>query len=159
MSLIDVLSHLEVRSPVSGIIYGSQVFAHQSVVKAAAPIMYVIPQDQPLVIAGRVDLINIDQVILGQDASFRFSNFDLRTTPELLGYVSRVSADVLTDEGSGLAYYAVELLPKDGELEKLGNQVLLPGMPVEAFLKTGDRSPLTYLTKPFTDYFARAFRE
>lgn len=158
-SLTDVLSHLEVRSPVSGIIYGSEVFANQSVVKAGAPIMYVIPQDQPLVISARVDSISIDQVKLGQDASFRFPVFDIRMTPELLGYVSRVSADILTDESSGLAYYAVELLPKEGELDKLGDQVLLPGMPVEAFLKTGDRSPLSYLVKPFTDYFVRAFRE
>ena len=158
ISLRDTLSRLEVRAPVSGIVYGSQVFALQSVVQQGAPIMYVIPQDQPLVIAARVDTINIDQVRIGQGASLRFTVFEQRRTPEVLGYVSKISADVITDEVTGLAFYAVELLPREGELAKLGDEILLPGMPVEAFIKTGDRSPLAFLTKPLMDYFARAFR-
>ena len=159
LSLNDTLSRLDIRAPVSGIVHGSEVFALQSVISPGAPIMYVIPQDQPLVIAARVDTINIDQVRIGQDASLRFTVFDQRTTPEIFGYVSRISADVIQDEITGLSFYAVELLPKTDELDKLGDEVLLPGMPVEAFIKTGDRSPLDYLTKPLTDYFARAFRE
>ncbi|MGB5560420.1 MAG: HlyD family type I secretion periplasmic adaptor subunit, partial [Paracoccaceae bacterium] len=159
LSLKDTLSRLDVTAPVSGIVYGSLVFALQSVVQPGAPIMYVIPQDQPLVVAARVETINIDQVHVGQEAGLRFTAFDQRATPEVLGYVSRVSADAITDEVTGQSYYAAELLPKEGELQKLGDRVLVPGMPVEAFIKTGDRSPLTYLTKPLTDYFTRAFRE
>jgi HlyD family type I secretion membrane fusion protein len=158
LSLLDTLSRLEVRAPVSGIVYGSQIFARQSVVQSGAPIMYIIPQDQPLVVAARVDTISIDQVRVGQEAVLRFSVFDQRTTPELIGYVSKISADVISDEVTGQIFYAVELLPKDGELAKLSEEVLLPGMPVETFIKTGDRSPLAYLTKPLTDYFVRAFR-
>ena len=70
-----------------------------------------------------------------------------------------MSADVFQDEVSGISYYSAEIEPNAGEMDRLGDVELLPGMPVEAFIKTEDRSPLSYLTKPFTDYFNRAFRE
>lgn len=159
LSAQDSLGKMEIHAPVSGVIYDSQVFALQSVISPAQPIMYIVPQDQPLVVSARVDAIHVDQVFVGQDAALRFSSFDQRTTPELFGTVSKVSADVFTDKTSGASFYQVELVPKDGELAKLGDQVLLPGMPVEALIKTGDRSPLSYLLKPVTDYFNNAFRE
>ena len=155
----ETLSRMEVRSPVSGIVHGSRVFAGQSVISAAEPIMYVIPQDQPLIVSSRVESIHVDQVYVGQEVSLRFTAFDQRRTPEINGHVSRLSPDVFTDEVTGLSYYQAELLPADGELEKPGDQQLVPGMPVEAFIRTGDRSPLSYLTKPLADYFNKAFRE
>lgn len=155
----DTLSKMELRTPVSGVIYGSRVFALQAVVSAADPIMFVIPQDQQLVVAARIDAIHIDQVYVGQEAALRFSAFDQRTTPEIFGTVSKLSADVFTDETTGLSYYQAELLPKPKELGKLAGQTLLPGMPVETFIKTAERSPLSYLLKPLTDYFNKAFRE
>jgi membrane fusion protein, type I secretion system len=158
-ALIETLSRMDVKAPVSGLVYGMQVFAVQSVVQAGAPVMYIIPQDQPMVVAARVDTTNIDQVSIAQEASLRFIAFDQKFTPEVVGYVAKISADAVTDEVTGQSYYAVELLPEEKELEKLGDNVILPGMPVEAFIKTGDRSPLTYLTKPLTEYFVRAFRE
>lgn len=158
-SLRETLSRLEVTAPVSGIVYESSVFALQSVVQPAQPILYIIPQDQPLVIGARVDAIHIDQVFPGQSASLRFTALDMRRTPEVEGRVLRVSADVIVDEVTRASYYAVDLLPVDATLPALGDQVLLPGMPVEAFIQTGERAPLTYLTKPLTDYFTRAFRE
>lgn len=85
--------------------------------------------------------------------------FDQRLTPEILGRVSKLSPDGFTDETTGLSYYQAELLPNEDELTKLGGQNLLPGMPVEAFIKTAERSPLNYLAKPLTDYFTKAFRE
>ena len=159
LSTTDTLSRMELRAPVSGVIYGSRIFALQSVVSPAEPIMYIIPQDQPMVVAARVDPIHIDQVHVGQEATLRFAAFDQRLTPEIVGHVVRMSADVFTDEVTGMSYYEVKLVPKEGESEKLGGQVLLPGMPVEAFIKTAERSPLNYLAKPLTDYFTRAFRE
>ena len=125
----------------------------------ADPLMFVVPQDSPLVISSRIETIHVDQVHVGQEATLRFSTFDSRTTPEIEGTVTKVSADVFTDEVTGQTYYSAELLPKDGELEKLGDIELLPGMPVESFIKTSDRTPLVYLTKPLMDYFNRAFRE
>ena len=155
----ETLSRLEIKAPVAGVIYGSSVFALQSVVQPAAPLMYVIPQDTPLVVNARVEAINIDQVHIGQEVSLRFAAFDQRQTPELLGRVTNLSADVFIDEASGVSYYQAELAPNPDELIKLGAQTLLPGMPVEAFIKTEERSPLSYLAKPLTDYFERAFRD
>ncbi|MEM7711115.1 MAG: HlyD family type I secretion periplasmic adaptor subunit, partial [Pseudomonadota bacterium] len=80
-------------------------------------------------------------------------------TPELFGSVVRVSPDAFSDQATGRTYYQAEVLPDEGEVMKLGDQILLPGMPVEAYLRTEDRTPLGYLVKPLTDYFNRAFRE
>lgn len=92
--------------------------------------------------------------------NLRFSALDQRTTPELVGEVTLVSADAFEDEALGASYYRAEIVLNPGELEKLEEgQVLIPGMPVEAFIKTADRSPLNYLVKPMADYFNRAFRE
>lgn len=157
LALLEELSRLDIRAPVSGTVYGSQVFAVQSVVEPAQPMMYVVPQDTPLVIAARVESIHIDQLYTGQPATLRFSAFDGQT-PEIEGQVMTVSADVFTDEATGQSYYRAELLPAEGQIERLSGQTLLPGMPVEAMIKTDDRTPLSYLTKPLTDYFARAFR-
>jgi multidrug efflux pump subunit AcrA (membrane-fusion protein) len=85
--------------------------------------------------------------------------FDQRTTPELFGTVQIVSADVLQDEVTGQSYYEAQLLPDPGELERLNGVTIVPAMPVEAFIKTGERTPLNYLLKPLTDYFNKAFRE
>ena len=158
-SLDETLERLEVRAPVSGVVHGSQVFAVKSVVQPGQPLMYIIPQGQPLVVAVRLQPIHIDQVLLGQDAGLRFTAFDRRQTPEIAAYVSELSADVLTDEATGASFYRAELMPREGEMEHLGGQTLVPGMPVEAFIHTGERTPLTYLTKPLTDYFTRAMRE
>ncbi len=158
LSLKETLSRLEVRAPVAGAIYGSTVFALRSVVQPAAQMMFIIPLDQPLVVVARINSNDVDQAYVGQEASLRFTAFDQRQTPEIFGKVSEVSADVFQDEITGLNYYRVVLLPDDAELAKLEDQVLLPGMPVEAYLKTSERTPLSYLTKPLTDYFNRAFR-
>jgi HlyD family type I secretion membrane fusion protein len=158
LSTLELLSRTGLRAPVSGVIYDSQVFALQSVISPAEPIMYIIPQDQPMVVSARVDPIDVDQIYVGQKASLRFAAFDQRMTPEILGTITKISADVLNDQATGISYYQVELVPQAGEMHKLQGQVLLPGMPVEAFIKTADRSPLSYLAKPLTDYFARAFR-
>lgn len=157
--LLDTIAKLDVTTPVSGIVYESQVFALKSVVQAGEVIMHIIPQESPLIIATRVETIHIDQIHVGQIASLRFTAFDQRQSPELFGNVSLISADVIMDQATGASFYAVEILPKPEELDKLGDQEILPGMPVEAYVRTGDRSPLAYLTKPLTDYFNRAFRE
>ncbi|MEM6617995.1 MAG: HlyD family type I secretion periplasmic adaptor subunit [Pseudomonadota bacterium] len=159
LSLTETLSRMDVRAPMGGRVHGLTVHALRSVVRAADPILYVVPQDSPFVISSRIEAIHVDQVHPGQEASLRFSTFDQRTTPEIFGKVTKVSADVFQDEVTGISYYSAEILPDEGELERLGEVELLPGMPVEAFIKTEDRSPLSYLTKPMMDYFNRALRE
>lgn len=152
------LERMAVRAPVAGIVYDLTIFGPQSVVRAADPVMYLVPTDQPLIITTRIDAIHVDQVFEGQEAVLRFPVFDQRTTPELFGGVSRVSPDAFTDETTGFRFYEVEIVLDEGEIDRL-DQTLLPGMPVEAFIRTEDRSPMAYLLRPLTDYFNRAFRE
>ena len=154
------IDRLDIRAPVSGIIYGMQVRTPRSVIRPAEPVMYLVPQDRPLVIAARVDLIHIDQIAAGQPVTLRLSALDQRTTPELSGQVVLVSADAFEDEALGQSYYRAEITLNPGELDKLSDGiVLIPGMPVEAYIRTEDRSPMAYLIKPVADYFNRAFRE
>ena len=158
-ALQEKIARLEIRAPVAGIVLALQVTTPRSVVRPADQLMYLVPQDRPLVIAARVDPLHIDEVFAGQEAKLHFAAFSSRTTSELLGRVAVVSADALVDQRSQMSYYRVEIIPEPGEMDKLTGLTLLPGMPVEAFIKTGDRSPLQYLLKPFADYFSKAFRE
>jgi HlyD family secretion protein len=121
--------------------------------------MYIIPQDRPLLVEARVPSVHVDEIQLGQEAVLRFTALDMRRTPEMTGIVTGISADVIVDERTGANFYEVQLIPREEDLPKLDGQVLLPGMPVEAFIRTEDRTPISYLTKPLTDYFNRAFRE
>lgn len=159
LDLEDTLSRLDIRAPVSGLVYNLQVFAEQSVVRPADPLLYIIPQDQALVVSARVESLNVNDIYVGQEAALRFPGFDQKTTPELFGQVTRVSADVVKDERTGMDYYAAEIMPYPAELAKLGEGRLLPGMPVEAFIQTGERSPIAYLAEPMLGFFNRAFRE
>lgn len=159
-TLTRQLDRSDIRAPVSGIIYGLQVFAPQSVILPADPVLFLIPQDRPLVIATQVQAIDIDQIFLGQKVTLRFSAFDQKRTPELQGTVTLVSADVFQNEDGGAAYYRAEVQLDAGEIDRLpSDMTLIPGMPVEAFVRTADRTPLNFLVKPLADYFAKAFRE
>ncbi|MEO0379955.1 MAG: HlyD family type I secretion periplasmic adaptor subunit [Pseudomonadota bacterium] len=160
LALLSEIDLMQIRAPVSGLVYNMRVQAMRSVVRAADPVLFLIPQDRPLVIAARVDPIDIDEIVTGQQVNLRFSALDQRTTPELVGQVALLSADAFEDEGSGISYYRAEIILEPGEIDKLAEgQILVPGMPVEAFIRTAERSPLAYLVKPMADYFNRAFRE
>jgi HlyD family secretion protein len=153
------IDRLEIRAPVDGIVLGMQVTTPQSVLRAAEPALYLIPQDRPLVITARIAPIHIDAIAPGQEADLVFPAFSARDTPHLRGTVTQLSADVLADPQTGAAYYAARVQLAAGERARLGDRVLVPGMPVEVFLATGRRTPLAYLLQPFADYFFRAFRE
>lgn len=160
LSLNDTLSRLDIRAPVSGIVYGSKVFAVHSVVRPADPLMYIIPQGQPLVVAARVEANQVNDIHVGQPVSLSFPAFDQHMTLPISGVVERISADVMTDKSSGKNFYAVTILPDEKSVTKLGpTRKLLPGMPAEAFIQTGARSVLSYLTGPLMVYFNRAFRD
>ena len=158
-ALREQIDRLEIRAPVSGIVHALQVTTPRAVIRAAEPVLFLVPQDRPFVIAARVAPINVDEVRVGQEVTLRFAAFDSRTTPELFGQVSRISADALTDEASQAAYYRAEVVLEPGELAKLQGHAIIPGMPVEVFIRTGERTPLAYLVKPLAEYFNRAFRE
>ncbi|MBY6139648.1 HlyD family type I secretion periplasmic adaptor subunit [Leisingera daeponensis] len=159
-SLRQRLARLDITAPVSGVVYGLQVQTPRSVIRPADPVLYLVPQDRPLVIAAQVAPTDIDQLFTGQEVTLRFSALDQRSTPELFGHVTQVSADAFEDQGSGISYYRAEIELNPGEQGRLpAGTVLIPGMPVESYIRTADRSPLAYLVKPLTDYFNKAFRE
>jgi len=159
-ALVTRLDRLDIRAPVSGIVYGLQVFAQRSVIRPADPVLYLVPQDRPLVIATQIQTRDIDQVFIGQQVALRFSAFDQRRTPELFGHVTKVSADAFQDQNTRVSFYRAEIKLDDGESARLPTgMTLIPGMPVEAFIRTEERSPLDYFLKPVADFFAKAFRE
>ncbi len=159
-TLEQKLDRLDIRAPVSGVVLALSVFAERSVIRPAEPVLYIVPQDRPLLISARISPINVDEVHAGQQVAVRFAALDSRTTPELQGRVVTVSPDALSDETTGMRYYEVEIRLDAGETDKLPEGVtLVPGMPVDAFIRTSDRTPLAYLVKPLAEYFNKAFRE
>jgi HlyD family secretion protein len=160
-ALKEQLSRMEISAPVSGVVYGLTVFAERSVIRPADPLLFLVPQDRPLVVVAQVPPIHIDEIAAGQHAGVRFSSLSQRTSQELEGEVVKVSPDAFIDEATGVPYYEAEIILREGEVaEKLPEgTILLPGMPADAFIKTDERTPLTFLVKPLMDYFAKAFRE
>ncbi len=159
-ALEQKLDRLDIRAPVSGVVLALNVFAERAVIRPAEPVLYIVPQDRPLLVSARINPIHVDEVYPGQQVVVRFAALDSRTTPELFARVVTVSPDALTDEATGARYYKVEIRLDEGEMAKLPEgQTLVPGMPADAFIRTSDRTPLAYLVKPLAEYFNKAFRE
>lgn len=158
-ALGDEIARLDIRAPVTGVVYGSTADTLRGVVRAAEPILYIVPQDVELIARAQVEAAKIDQVRVGQTATMRFSAFDSQTTPVIAGTVTKVSADIFTDERTGFAYYRADVALDETVLAELEGRRLVPGMPVETFISTEERSALSYFVKPMEDYFSRAFRE
>ena len=155
----DQLKRVEVRAPQDGVVHQLAVHTVGGVVSASDAIMLIVPEADALAVEVKVSPQDIDQLRLGQSAGLRFSAFNQRTTPEISGTISRVSADVSTDQRSGQSFYTVRIALPAEETARLGNVKLVPGMPVEAFIKTYDRTVLSYFIKPLEDQVMRAFRE
>lgn len=159
-AVLQRLDRRDIRAPVAGIVHGLQVFARRAVLRPADPVLYIVPQDRPLVIMVQVDPMHIDQVYPGQDVTLRFPALDQRRTPELMGRVVQISADAFSDSATGASFYRAQILLAEGEVSRLPQgTTLIPGMPVQALMRTGDRTVLDYLVKPLADYFSTALRE
>jgi len=155
----DQLRRVDIRAPQNGFVFQSAVHTIGGVINASDTIMYIVPDNDRLQVEAKVQPQDIAQVKVGQPAVLRFSAFDARTTPEIDGEVTRVSADTTTDQRTGVSYYTIRIGLPPEQLKKLGELKLLPGMPVEAFVQTGERTVISYLMKPLNDQFMRAFRE
>ncbi|MBS0246860.1 MAG: HlyD family type I secretion periplasmic adaptor subunit [Proteobacteria bacterium] len=155
----DQLRRTDIRAPQTGYVFQSTVHTVGGVITAGDPIMYIVPDNAKLQVEAKVQPQDIAQVKVGQAAVLRFSAFDARTTPEINGEVTRVSADTSTDQRTGTSYYTIRIALPSEDLKKLDDLKLLPGMPVEAFVQTGERTVISYLMKPLQDQFMRAFRE
>lgn len=155
----DQLRRVDIRAPQSGMVLQSTVHTVGGVVTAGDTLMLIVPQADDLQVEAKVNPVDIDKLQIGQKTLLRLSAFNQRTTPELNGLVSRVSPDVTTDQRTGQSYYTIRVSMPAEEVARLGDVKLIPGMPVEAFVQTGDRTMLSYLMKPLHDQLMRAFRE
>ena len=155
----DQLKRTDIRAPQDGVVFQSTANTVGGVVAAGDPIMLIVPETDTLLVEAKVDPKDIDKVQFGQPVLLRFSAFDIRTTPEINGTVARVAADTSADQRTGQTYYVVRIAMTPDEITRLGNVRLTPGMPVEAFIQTGQRTMLSYLIKPLHDQLMRAFRE
>ena len=155
----DQLKRTDIRAPQDGAVFQSTANTVGGVITAGDPIMLIVPETDTLLVEAKVEPRDIDQVQLGQTVLLRFSAFNLRTTPEINGTVARVAADTSTDQRTGQSYYVVRISMTADQIRRLGDVKLTPGMPVEAFIQTGERTMLSYLVKPLHDQLMRAFRE
>lgn len=155
----DQMAHLEVRAPMDGIVHEMKVATIGGVVAPGATLLQVIPIADGFSYEVQVDPKGIDQVHQGQEADLVLSSFDPRTTPRLKATVATISPDAVTDAHTGHSYYRVELSVSPQELARIGDQHLMPGMPVTAYLATTRRSVLAYLLHPLTSQMDMAFRE
>jgi HlyD family secretion protein len=155
----DQLRRVDIRAPQDGMVLQSTVHTVGGVVTAGDALMLIVPQADDLQVEAKVNPVDIDKLQIGQKTLLRLSAFNQRTTPELNGVVTRVSPDVTTDQRTGQSYYTIRVSMPPEEVARLGEAKLIPGMPVEAFVQTGDRTMLSYLMKPLHDQLMRAFRE
>ena len=155
----DQLKRIDIRAPQDGTVFQSNVHTVGGVITAGDAIMMVVPDADNLTVEAKVNPQDIDQLRVGQKALLRFTTFNQRTTPEIFGAVTRISADISTDQRSGASYYTIRIGMAPQEIARLGEVRLVPGMPVEAFVQTGERTVMSYLVKPLYDQLSRAFRE
>jgi HlyD family secretion protein len=155
----DIIDRIELRAPTSGIIHQLSAHTIGGVIRAGDAIMEVVPDSDDLQIEARLQPNDIDQVQVGQKALIRFSAFNQRVTPQIVGLVSYVSADVSHDQQTNAAYFTVRMTLPDDERRRLAGLQLVSGMPAEVFMQTGSRTMMSYLLKPITDQFNRAFVE
>lgn len=159
MAITDRLTRTDIRAPISGTVNELNIHTLGGVVTPAEVLVTIVPENARLKVEARLNPVSIDQVAVGHPARLRFTAFNQRTTPELNGTVVFVSPATTRDLTTGETYYLGEIDVSAGELEKLGGRALLPGMPVEVYVSTEERTAFSYLAKPLTDQFARAFRE
>ncbi|WP_179611398.1 HlyD family type I secretion periplasmic adaptor subunit [Rhizobium leguminosarum] len=155
----DELRHIDIRSPQAGKVHELAVHAPGAVVTPGEAIMQIVPINDALTPELRLAPQDIDQVAVGQDVTLRFSAFSQRTTPELNGRVTKIAADLIVDQRTGQSYYRLRVSIPVAEWARLDDLTPVPGMPVEAFVQTGERTALAYLTKPLADQVVRAFKE
>ncbi|WP_462381135.1 HlyD family type I secretion periplasmic adaptor subunit [Pseudomonas sp. Marseille-QA0892] len=158
-ALRDRLSRSVIRAPDDGMILGMTVHTIGGVVRAATPILDIVPSVSDLIVEAQVAPHDIDRVHPGKEADIRFSAFNSATTPVIQGQVLSVSADRLINEDTGMPYYLARVGLTDEGARKLGSLKLLPGMPAEVLINAGERTMLQYLMQPATNAFARSMIE
>ncbi len=155
----DQLRHVDIRAPQTGRVHELAVHTVGGVISAGETLMLIVPENDTLSIEARVSPNDIDQVHPDQPVVLRFSAFNQRTTPQLNGTINWISPDLTQDQHTNTSYYTVRIRVSDAEIARLKGLHIIPGMPVETFIQTGERTVLSYLVKPLTDQIMRSFRE
>jgi HlyD family secretion protein len=156
---VDQLNRIDIRAPQSGRVHQLTVHTVGGVISPGEQIMMIVPDADALAVEVKIAPRDIEQVYVGQTASMRFAAFDQKTTPGIEGEVSMVSAETTQDQRTGTSYYVARVQLSPEQLAKMGDAKLLPGMPVDVFIKTPGRTALSYLMKPLRDQAERAFKE
>lgn len=155
----EALIRADIHAPISGIVHNLAIHTNGGVITPAEVLMEIVPQNSRLLIEAQISPENIDQLIIGAPARLRFTAFNRSTTPEFIGTLYRVSADLEQDEKTGARFYRADVRLDEGEETRAKNLKLLPGMPAEVFIKTDDRQALSWFIKPVLDHAAHAFKE
>ncbi len=159
MAVEDRLSRTDIRAPIAGIVNELTVYTIGGIVTPAEILATIVPREARLKVEVQLAPAIIDQVAEGYQARLRFTSFNQRTTPELVGQVLHLSPATTLDPATGQHVFVAQIDVPQGELEKLPSGRLLPGMTVEVFVQTEERTAFSYFAKPISDQFNRAFRE
>jgi HlyD family secretion protein len=159
IAAVDLLNRIDIRAPQTGRVHELSVHTVGGVISPGEQIMLIVPDADALAVEVRISPRDIDQVYVGQTATMKFAAFNQKTTPEIDGEISVVAADITQDKRTGMSYYTARVLLKPEELAKLSGAKLVPGMPVDVFIKTPGRTALSYLVKPLQDQAERALKE
>lgn len=155
----DQLKRVEIKAPIAGTVHQLAVHTVGGVIPQTEPLMMIVPDAERLVIEVKIAPQDRDQVRVGQPARMRFTAFNQRVTPEVWGTLLRVAADLTKEPQTNTAYYTAAIAIDEDQLKRLKGLKILPGMPVDAFIRTGSRTFASYIAKPISDQMERAFRE
>jgi HlyD family secretion protein len=159
VAAIDQLQRIDIRAPTRGLVHQLSVHTRGGVVASGEQIMLIVPDKESLVIEAQIAAHDIDRLHLGQTATIRFTSLDQRTTPEIEGNVTRIAADVVQDPKSAVSFYPIRISMGQDATTRLQGTRLVPGMPADIFIRTSERTILTYILKPILDQSRHAFRE
>ncbi|NOT85670.1 MAG: HlyD family type I secretion periplasmic adaptor subunit [Methylococcaceae bacterium] len=155
----DKASQTLIKAPVSGLVFNLSIYTEGGVITPGKPILDIVPEGEDLIISAQVSPLDIDRIKIGSIAEVRFTAFNSKTTPTMEGVISKLSADSFVNEANGLQYYLATVDLTAESMKKLGSLKLIPGMPAEVLINTGERTLFEYLMQPITDAFARSFIE
>jgi membrane fusion protein, epimerase transport system len=159
--LADTVERTIINAPEAGMVLGLTVHTIGAVIPPGGHLLDIVPQREELIVEAQVSPTDIDRIKIGQQTEIRFSAFKRAKTLKINGHLLTISADRLMDEKNQISYYLARVsVNKDGlnELHQHGLE-LMPGMPVEVLINTGDRTFFEYLIKPMSNIFARSFKE
>ncbi|MCA7012333.1 HlyD family type I secretion periplasmic adaptor subunit [Dickeya dadantii] len=153
------LANVQVRAPVAGTVVDMKIFTEGGVIAPGQVMMEIVPEDQPLLVDGRIPVEMVDKVWSGLPVELQFTAFSQSTTPRVPGTVTLLSADRLVDEKDGTPYYSLRIQVSEEGKRSLHGLEIKPGMPVQGFVRTGERSFINYLFKPLMDRMHLALTE